>query len=103
MGRAGCRVTRRSHRSTRSKTSHAHDVIIAGAGPVGLFLACELRLANLSVLVLEQAGDPHSPLKRLPFGMRGLWGPSIEAFYRRALLEQIASQPRAGAQAAQPR
>lgn len=69
-----------------------YDVIIAGAGPVGLFLACELRLAKLSVLVLEQLPDPHSPLKRLPFGMRGLWGPSIEAFYRRGLLEQIAAQ-----------
>ncbi len=71
-----------------------YDVVIAGAGPVGLFLACELRLAKLSVLVLEQLEDPHSPLKRLPFGMRGLWGPSVEAFYRRGLLEQIASQPR---------
>src|SRR5580704_10201610 len=84
-----------------------YDVIIAGAGPVGLFLACELRLAKLSVLVLEQLEDPHSPLKRLPFGMRGLWGPSIEAFYRRGLLEQIASQPRANqgapGQPAQPR
>ena len=80
-----------------------YDVIIAGAGPVGLFLACELRLAKLSVLVLEQAEDPHSPLKRLPFGMRGLWGPSIEAFYRRGLLEQIASQPRADGAFAQPK
>ncbi|HEY4184647.1 MAG TPA: FAD-dependent monooxygenase [Polyangia bacterium] len=71
-----------------------YDVIIAGAGPVGLFLACELRLAQLSVLVLEQLEAPHSPLKRLPFGMRGLWGPSVEAFYRRGLLEQLASQPR---------
>ena len=72
-----------------------YDVIIAGAGPVGLFLAGELRLAKLSVLVLEQLEDPRSPLKRLPFGMRGLWGPSVEAFYRRGLLEPIASQPRA--------
>jgi 2-polyprenyl-6-methoxyphenol hydroxylase-like FAD-dependent oxidoreductase len=81
-----------------------YDVIIAGAGPVGLFLACELRLAKLSVLVLEQLQDPHSPLKRLPFGMRGLWGPSVEAFYRRGLLEQIGSQARAGAGApGQPR
>jgi 2-polyprenyl-6-methoxyphenol hydroxylase-like FAD-dependent oxidoreductase len=71
-----------------------YDVAIAGAGPVGLFLACELRLAKLSVLVLEQLEDPRSPLKRQPFGMRGLWGPSVEAFYRRGLLEQIASQPR---------
>lgn len=72
-----------------------YDVVIAGAGPVGLFLACELRLANLSVLVLEQAENPHSPLKRLPFGMRGLSVPSIEAFYRRGLLKDIAMPQRA--------
>jgi 2-polyprenyl-6-methoxyphenol hydroxylase-like FAD-dependent oxidoreductase len=72
-----------------------HDIVIAGAGPVGLFLACELRLANLSVLVLEQAEDPRSPLKRLPFGMRGLSAPSIEAFYRRGLLNDIAAPQRA--------
>ena len=71
-----------------------HDVVIAGAGPVGLFLACELRLAGLSVLVLEQAEDPCSPLKRLPFGMRGLSAPTIEAFYRRGWLSDIAA-PRA--------
>jgi 2-polyprenyl-6-methoxyphenol hydroxylase-like FAD-dependent oxidoreductase len=71
-----------------------YDVVIAGAGPVGLFLACELRLADLSVLVLEQAEDPRSPLKRLPFGMRGLSAPTIEAFYRRGLLNDIAAQQR---------
>jgi 2-polyprenyl-6-methoxyphenol hydroxylase-like FAD-dependent oxidoreductase len=67
-----------------------YDVVIAGAGPVGLFLACELRLAGLSVLVLEQARDPRSPLKGLPFGMRGLWAPTTEAFCRRGLLNDIA-------------
>ena len=72
-----------------------YDVVIAGAGPVGLFLACELRLAGLSVLVLEQAEDPRSPLKRLPFGMRGLSVPTIEAFYRRGLLDDIAAPQRA--------
>ncbi|TXI00029.1 MAG: FAD-dependent oxidoreductase, partial [Rhizobium sp.] len=68
-----------------------HDVLIAGGGPVGLFLACELRLAGLSVLVLERAEDPRSPLKRLPFGMRGLSTPTIEAFYRRGLLNDIST------------
>ena len=68
-----------------------YDVVIAGAGPVGLFLACELRRADLSVLVLEQAEDPRSPLKRLPFGMRGLSAPTIEAFYRRGLLNDVAA------------
>ncbi len=72
-----------------------YDVVIAGAGPVGLFLACELRLANLSVLVLEQTENPQSPLKRLPFGMRGLSVPTIEAFYRRGLLNDIATPQRA--------
>jgi 2-polyprenyl-6-methoxyphenol hydroxylase-like FAD-dependent oxidoreductase len=72
-----------------------HDVVIAGAGPVGLLLACELRLAGLSVLVLEQAADPRSPLKRLPFGMRGLSAPTIEAFYRRGMLNDIAVAQRA--------
>ncbi|QKC95888.1 FAD-dependent monooxygenase [Mesorhizobium sp. NZP2298] len=72
------------------------DVIIAGAGPVGLFLACELRLAGLRVLVLEKAGDPRSPLKRLPFGMRGLNVPTIEAFYRRGLLDDIAPTAKDG-------
>jgi 2-polyprenyl-6-methoxyphenol hydroxylase-like FAD-dependent oxidoreductase len=73
-----------------------HDVVIAGAGPVGLFLACELRLANVSVLVLEQAADPHSPLKRLPFGRRGLWASSIDAFHRRGMLDDITMPPPAG-------
>lgn len=72
-----------------SNTPQIYDVVIAGAGPVGLFLACELRLARVSVLVLEQAPDPSSPLKTLPFGMRGLSVPTIESFHRRGLLEDI--------------
>jgi 2-polyprenyl-6-methoxyphenol hydroxylase-like FAD-dependent oxidoreductase len=66
-----------------------YDVIIAGAGPVGLFLACELRIAGCSVLVLEKARRPHSPLKSLPFGSRGLSVPTIEGFDRRGLLERL--------------
>ena len=69
--------------------SFIHDVLIAGAGPVGLLLACELRLAGCSVLVLEQATEPHSPLKVLPFGRRGLSVPTIEAFDRRDLLQSL--------------
>jgi 2-polyprenyl-6-methoxyphenol hydroxylase-like FAD-dependent oxidoreductase len=65
------------------------DVIIAGAGPVGLFLAGELALAKCSVLVLDKAENPHSPLKQFPFGIRGLSAPTIEALYRRGLLEKL--------------
>ncbi len=70
-------------------TQSAYDVIISGAGPVGLFLACELALAKVSVLVLEKAENPHSPLKRLPFGIRGLSAPTIEALDRRGLLKEL--------------
>ncbi|KAA1234404.1 NAD(P)-binding protein [Agrobacterium tumefaciens] len=66
-----------------------HDVLIVGAGPVGLFLACELRQAGCSVLVLEASPYPDSPLKRPPFGLRGLTVPTIESLDRRGLLEAI--------------
>ena len=66
-----------------------YDVIIAGAGPVGLFLACELGLRNISTLVLERMEDPHSPLKESWMGMRGLNLPSVEAFYRRGMLPEV--------------
>lgn len=73
--------------------SSVYDVVIAGAGPVGLFLACELRLGGASVLVLEQANNRSSPLKRLPFGMRGLSVPTVEALYRRGLLDAVSEVP----------
>ncbi|MGY3455967.1 2-polyprenyl-6-methoxyphenol hydroxylase-like FAD-dependent oxidoreductase [Bradyrhizobium sp. LM3.4] len=75
--------------SSNLQSSSPYDVVIAGAGPVGLFLACELRLAGLQVLVLEQSQDPHSALKQLPFGLRGLSIPTLEAFHRRGLLDDI--------------
>ncbi|OJV16967.1 MAG: FAD-dependent oxidoreductase [Dyadobacter sp. 50-39] len=67
----------------------SYDVIISGAGPVGLFLACELALGQCRVLVLEKEHNPESPLKRLPFGIRGLSSPTIEALLRRGLLEEL--------------
>ena len=78
-----------------------HDVVIAGAGPVGLLLACELRLAGVSVLVLERAENAHAPLKKLPFGMRGLTVPTIEAFDRRGLLDGLVAPRRAAKPVAQ--
>jgi 2-polyprenyl-6-methoxyphenol hydroxylase-like FAD-dependent oxidoreductase len=97
MQRGGCAraVWRAGWQFQWTNLSMIYDVVIAGAGPVGLFLACELRLADLSVLVLEQADDPRSPLKRLPFGMRGLSAPTIEAFYRRGVLNDIVAAQRA--------
>jgi len=76
--------------SAESAQNHVvYDVLIAGAGPVGLFLACELALAKCSVLVLEKEESPNSPLKQLPFGVRGLNALSVEALDRRGLLPEL--------------
>ncbi|MFK8850731.1 FAD-dependent oxidoreductase [Streptomyces sp. Ac-502] len=69
-----------------------HDVLIVGAGPVGLFLACELGLAGCSVLVLEREPEPRSPWKAAPLGLRGLSAASVEAFYRRGMLDPLHSR-----------
>jgi 2-polyprenyl-6-methoxyphenol hydroxylase-like FAD-dependent oxidoreductase len=70
-------------------TQGMHDVVIVGAGPVGLFLACELGLAGCSVLVLEREPEPGSPWKANPLGMRGLSAGSVEAFHRRGMLHPL--------------
>ncbi|MFE2479044.1 FAD-dependent oxidoreductase [Streptomyces sp. NPDC059389] len=66
-----------------------HDVVIVGAGPVGLALACELGLTGCSVLVLEREPEPGSAMKAAPLGMRGLSAASVEAFYRRGMLDSL--------------
>ncbi|KAI1267592.1 putative pentachlorophenol 4-monooxygenase [Xylariaceae sp. FL1019] len=69
--------------------STSYDVVIAGAGPVGLFLACELKLTGASVLVLERDIDNDSAWKVLPLGLRGMTTLSTEAFHRRGLLSEL--------------
>lgn len=59
-----------------------HDVLVVGAGPVGLMLASELRLAGVSVTVLERLAAPTGLSKALALtgraqdylDMRGLLG-----------------------------
>ena len=41
------------------------DVVIAGAGPTGLMLACELRLAGVRPVVLERLAEPTGLSKAL--------------------------------------
>ena len=71
--------------------SSRFDVIVAGAGPVGLLLSCELALGGARVLVLEREASPDSPLKAPPLGIRGLSVATAEAFHRRGLLDELLS------------
>jgi 2-polyprenyl-6-methoxyphenol hydroxylase-like FAD-dependent oxidoreductase len=61
------------------------DVIIVGAGPVGLFLAAELELAGAEPLVLERLATPSEETKA-----RGLGALATEALWRRGLGDQLA-------------
>ncbi|MEU1147470.1 FAD-dependent monooxygenase [Streptomyces sp. NPDC005863] len=60
-----------------------YDVIIVGAGPTGLMLACELRLAGLHPLVLERC-----PRRRDTPKAGGLGGQILELLRYRGLLER---------------
>ncbi|WP_328610896.1 FAD-dependent monooxygenase [Amycolatopsis sp. NBC_00345] len=61
------------------------DVLVAGAGPVGLFLAAELRLAGARVTVLEQLATPSTARKA-----RGIGVLATEALARRGLGARLA-------------
>ncbi|GAA4544050.1 FAD-dependent monooxygenase [Amycolatopsis samaneae] len=66
-----------------------YDVVVAGAGPVGLLLAAELRLGGARVLVLERDADPARPRKAGSMGARALNGPSVAALHLRGLVPAL--------------
>lgn len=57
------------------------DVVIVGAGPTGLMLACELRLHGVDALVLDKELEPTPVVRAL-----GLHARSIEVLDQRGLL-----------------
>jgi len=61
------------------------DVVVAGAGPVGLMLACELGLAGVRVVVLERRTDIDQTIKA-----GALNHPTLEALDRRGLAPKLA-------------
>jgi 2-polyprenyl-6-methoxyphenol hydroxylase-like FAD-dependent oxidoreductase len=67
------------------------DVIVVGAGPVGLFLAAELELAGAGALVLERRETPSTETKA-----RGLGALATEALRRRGLGDRLAEADVAG-------
>jgi 2-polyprenyl-6-methoxyphenol hydroxylase-like FAD-dependent oxidoreductase len=62
------------------------DVVVVGAGPVGLLTAIELTLAGVRVLVLERLAAPSMVLKAGGIGALG-----IEALQRRGMAAAIAA------------
>ncbi|MCK7622003.1 FAD-dependent monooxygenase [Streptomyces sp. RS10V-4] len=69
---------------------HDADVVVAGGGPVGLMLACELALAQVRVVVLERLTEVDTTIKAGAINT-----PSAEALYRRGLLPPLAEVQRA--------
>ena len=60
------------------------DVIIAGGGPTGIMLACELRLHSVDVVVLERDPEPAKVARA-----QGLHARSIEILDQRGLAERF--------------
>ncbi|MFG2417007.1 FAD-dependent monooxygenase [Streptomyces goshikiensis] len=61
-----------------------HDVLVAGAGPVGLMLATELALAGVRVVVVERRTEPDTAPRAA-----GINTASAEAFERRGPLPAV--------------
>ncbi|WP_433560540.1 FAD-dependent monooxygenase [Nocardia sp. CA-151230] len=64
--------------------NETRDVVVAGAGPVGLMLACELRLAGVDVLVVERLTEPDSTIKAGAINV-----PTAQALGRRGLVPEL--------------
>ncbi|WP_143736802.1 FAD-dependent monooxygenase [Microbispora sp. GKU 823] len=65
------------------------DVVIVGAGPTGLMLACELRLAGVDVLVLERLTEPTRDSRA-----GGLHPRSLEVLDQRGMLDPFLAEGR---------
>lgn len=69
--------------------SNEFDVVVIGGGPVGLWLACELALARVKVLVLERRTQRVTQSRALT-----IHGRTLEVFALRGISERFLSQGR---------
>ena len=64
-----------------------YDVVVVGAGPVGLWLACELKLAGVDVAVLERRKERTAQSRALT-----IHGRSLEVFALRGIADRFLSK-----------
>src|SRR5262245_30141695 len=64
-----------------------HDVVIAGAGPTGLMLAADLKLAGVEPLIVERRPNQHIAGSRAG----GLHARSIEVLDQRGVADRFLS------------
>ncbi|EMD24128.1 FAD-dependent monooxygenase [Amycolatopsis azurea] len=64
-----------------------HDVVIVGAGPVGLFLAIELATAGVKPLALERLVEPDRGIKAAAIG-----AVAVEALERRGFAQTLEAE-----------
>src|SRR5215472_17918225 len=65
------------------------DVLVVGAGPVGLWVACELALAKVNVAVLERRAEPVGQSRGL-----AIQGRTLEVFALRGLADRFLARGR---------
>lgn len=67
--------------------SRAADVLVVGAGPTGLTLACELARHGVSVRIIDQADAPSDKSKAL-----GMHARTLEAFEAMGIAEELVAK-----------
>ena len=65
------------------------DVLVVGAGPVGLWVACELALAKVNVVVVERRAGPVTQSRGL-----AIQGRTLDVFALRGLADRFLSRGR---------
>src|SRR4051812_34003353 len=79
----GVGSARAGHSRARKEETLMLDIVIVGAGPVGLMLGCELALAGVRPLVLERLPERQSAPKA-----NGLVGQVVRLLDHRGLYER---------------